>query len=366
MAYQIKNWERFQHYKDRRPPWIKLYRELLDDINYHTLSPMAGKCLCLIWLLASELDGSLPSVEEVAFRIRVDKETAQAILEELVQHGFIVRISTEQVATQKTAGADCGSRHVSDKLRQKIMKRDKVCIWCGATDKLEIDHIVPISKGGESVEKNLQILCRSCNRKKRAMSPVEQVATQTKNLRSIEGETEEEGETETENKRALSSLEEGNESDSDNDKLMSPQPKGQDIGVENEQLQVLGKYRPVAEQIRKAWPDLGVQDTINVVQMGQTYLSRIPNPLEWIQEIALKRAPTDPVYISGRCTLHTWLITCMSREVNSIEAEKKRAAAEIREDEQPENLEHVYVPPLPKPTAEDIAVMRGGSRRGNE
>jgi hypothetical protein len=26
---QIKNWDRFQHYKDRDPPWIKLYRDLL-------------------------------------------------------------------------------------------------------------------------------------------------------------------------------------------------------------------------------------------------------------------------------------------------------------------------------------------------
>src|SRR5690606_19747530 len=30
----VKNFERFQHYKDRNPPWIKLYNDLLDDYEF--------------------------------------------------------------------------------------------------------------------------------------------------------------------------------------------------------------------------------------------------------------------------------------------------------------------------------------------
>ena len=37
-------------------------------------------------------------------------------------------------------------------------------------DKWEIDHIVPLSKGGKTVQGNLQILCVQCNRKKGALS----------------------------------------------------------------------------------------------------------------------------------------------------------------------------------------------------
>jgi DNA-binding NarL/FixJ family response regulator len=33
-GYSVKNFERFQHYKDRSPPWIKLYNELLDDYEF--------------------------------------------------------------------------------------------------------------------------------------------------------------------------------------------------------------------------------------------------------------------------------------------------------------------------------------------
>ena len=37
MTYRIKGWVKFQHFKDRRPPWIKLYRDILEDPDWHDL-----------------------------------------------------------------------------------------------------------------------------------------------------------------------------------------------------------------------------------------------------------------------------------------------------------------------------------------
>lgn len=53
-------------------------------------------------------------------------------------------------------------------LRQKIMIRDNyTCQICGKYMPdgvgLHIDHIIPVSKGGKSVESNLQVLCSKCN-----------------------------------------------------------------------------------------------------------------------------------------------------------------------------------------------------------
>ena len=62
-------------------------------------------------------------------------------------------------------------RKVNDSLRYDILKRDKFrCCICGATAndgvKLEVDHIIPVSKGGKSEKSNLQTLCERCNRGK--------------------------------------------------------------------------------------------------------------------------------------------------------------------------------------------------------
>tara|TARA_X000001036_G_scaffold170698_1_gene161458 strand:- start:143 stop:721 length:579 start_codon:yes stop_codon:yes gene_type:complete len=58
---------------------------------------------------------------------------------------------------------------VGESLRFKILKRDRICQLCGATKEdgmLEVDHIVPRSKGGSNHPENLQVLCSRCNRAK--------------------------------------------------------------------------------------------------------------------------------------------------------------------------------------------------------
>lgn len=56
------------------------------------------------------------------------------------------------------------------KLRYEIFKRDNFkCVLCGTAgkeEKLEIDHIVPVSEGGKTTKPNLRTLCFKCNRGK--------------------------------------------------------------------------------------------------------------------------------------------------------------------------------------------------------
>lgn len=74
MTYRIKNWKKFQHFKDRRPPWIKLYRDILDDLEWHNLSGDTAKALVMLWLIASEKDGILPDIKQLAFRFRTTEK----------------------------------------------------------------------------------------------------------------------------------------------------------------------------------------------------------------------------------------------------------------------------------------------------
>ena len=62
-------------------------------------------------------------------------------------------------------------RAMTPSLRYDVMQRDGFrCVLCGrgAEDgvKLEVDHILPVSKGGKTVKSNLRTLCLDCNRGK--------------------------------------------------------------------------------------------------------------------------------------------------------------------------------------------------------
>lgn len=53
------------------------------------------------------------------------------------------------------------------KFRWKIFKRDNfACQNCHRQEDLELDHIIPLSKGGKDSEENMQTLCKRCNLKK--------------------------------------------------------------------------------------------------------------------------------------------------------------------------------------------------------
>jgi hypothetical protein len=77
---KIKNWHQFQHFKDRKPPWIKLYRDLLDDVEWHELDAEAAKVLVMLWLIASEYDGALPDERALAFRLRMKESQVKSTL----------------------------------------------------------------------------------------------------------------------------------------------------------------------------------------------------------------------------------------------------------------------------------------------
>lgn len=83
---------------------------------------------------------------------------------------FIERGGMKKEAKPKNRKRSRASRSVSKGMRFDIFKRDKYkCVICGrspATEPqltLHVDHIVPLSKGGETTLSNLQTLCSECN-----------------------------------------------------------------------------------------------------------------------------------------------------------------------------------------------------------
>lgn len=83
--------------------------------------------------------------------------------------------SSDDTTLQDNEFRNCTSTHrtsrdINLRLRFLVMQRDNFkCCLCGASPakdpsiELNIDHIVPYSKGGETVLENLQTLCSRCN-----------------------------------------------------------------------------------------------------------------------------------------------------------------------------------------------------------
>lgn len=100
----------------------------------------------------------------------------------MAQRSFTVPMTEETIAelikvleSKLTASAFAKEQRtlMTRKLREFIKNRDNfTCCTCGNSTHvepnllLEIDHIIPVAKGGRTVEDNLQTLCWKCNRAK--------------------------------------------------------------------------------------------------------------------------------------------------------------------------------------------------------
>lgn len=96
----VRNWAKFQHYKKRNPPWIRLYTDLLDDREFRALTPAARDLLRDFWLLAAKEHNEIPADPHwIAWRLRTASELLATPLQELLS-GFWLEGSTDLLASR--------------------------------------------------------------------------------------------------------------------------------------------------------------------------------------------------------------------------------------------------------------------------
>ena len=61
------------------------------------------------------------------------------------------------------SGHLCRAFEVSDSTKRAVHTRDRVCVWCGSDERLEVDHIVRYADGGSNTRENLRLLCHTCH-----------------------------------------------------------------------------------------------------------------------------------------------------------------------------------------------------------
>jgi len=89
----------------------------------------------------------------------------------LVREAFDAERRKFERLSHKFAGAASGTvrTKIPEQTRIEVWRRDGgACAKCGSRERLEYDHIIPVSKGGSNTARNVELLCESCNRAKQA------------------------------------------------------------------------------------------------------------------------------------------------------------------------------------------------------
>jgi 5-methylcytosine-specific restriction endonuclease McrA len=78
------------------------------------------------------------------------------------------RVKREIEAFENFEKLDSASREpIPRSVRLFVWQRDQGrCVECGSRESLEYDHIIAVANGGATTERNIQLLCMTCNRKK--------------------------------------------------------------------------------------------------------------------------------------------------------------------------------------------------------
>jgi hypothetical protein len=97
------------------------------------------------------------AIKEAVYKKEKKKRFEQEAFKELMEDGLIFTYIDKN-----------GKREpIPQDVMNHVWNRDGgKCITCGSKENLEFDHIVPVSKGGSTTYRNLQLLCKTCNIKK--------------------------------------------------------------------------------------------------------------------------------------------------------------------------------------------------------
>lgn len=91
--YRIKNWDKFQYYRFRRPPWIRLHVSTLQSEDWVMLDDLGKLLMLALMMIASQHDGHLPAiVDNPDYLKRVLNLNHPPKIKPLIDRGFLVKV----------------------------------------------------------------------------------------------------------------------------------------------------------------------------------------------------------------------------------------------------------------------------------
>jgi hypothetical protein len=131
--YTVRNWDQFQHYKDRNPPWIKLHFALLSSEDWVMWDDASRVLAIACMLIASRNEGKVDGSERgLAYLQRVAYLNKKPNLKPLIECGFLECASgsladaSEMLADASSSVSVSVSPSVSSSVSEEINSRARV------------------------------------------------------------------------------------------------------------------------------------------------------------------------------------------------------------------------------------------------
>jgi len=120
-------------------------------------------------------DGTLAIIEDLHCSILVPRQFLERLIHHLdVAVSDITVVPGVGFAVQLVEPYSTNDAPSINGLRTAVMERDgHRCVYCNTAGDLDVDHVVPASRGGPTVEGNLVTSCRRCNNLKGDCVPAE-------------------------------------------------------------------------------------------------------------------------------------------------------------------------------------------------
>lgn len=98
---------------------------------------------------------------------REKAEIAQKLKEKQRRRDLEAQVRQEMIDSGGLFGEQTKRPPIPRDVVDAVYRRDGArCVYCGSTENLQLDHIIPFSKGGATTLENLQLLCQKCNLEK--------------------------------------------------------------------------------------------------------------------------------------------------------------------------------------------------------
>jgi hypothetical protein len=125
----IRNWERFQHYKDRDPPWVKLYRDLLTSESWVLGTDLSRVIQVASIVLAPRYSNQIPLRFDLLRKVMSleckETEFTKAV-KHLVDTGFVeLQDVTEPVKVVEQSASSVLATCASEKIREDQSREEQ-------------------------------------------------------------------------------------------------------------------------------------------------------------------------------------------------------------------------------------------------